>query len=166
MRMLATGLVMVMCTCCGVGIEGVDKQGAPPGRFEAERLLLRADDIKRQSEGGTPGLAEAFRGRALRVLEAQAQAFSRRGQRVEERNAARDLVFWDPGALEAVLQVAAQRRLVTPDDPNPGWDATLRQWWARLEFARGKWWIADQRDLTPDTWRPAVKLTGWVHTGG
>lgn len=99
------------------------------------------------------------------MLEARAEALGRRGQRIEERNATRDLVFWDPRALEAVMQVAAQRRLITADDSNPGWAATLRQWWARLEFVSGRWWIVDQRDLTPDTWRPVVKLTGWVGTG-
>jgi hypothetical protein len=161
--MLAIGTVMLICTCCAVGAEAVDRQAPAPTRAEAERLLLRADDIKRVSDAGTAGLADVFRGRALLVLQAQAQALGRRGQRIEERNATRDLVLWDPRALEAVLQVAAQRRLVTADDPNPGWAATVRQWWTRLELAGGRWWIADQRDLTPDTWRPVVTLTGWVH---
>ena len=76
----------------------------------------------------------------------------------------RDLVHWDPGALEAVLQVASQRRLVTSEGPNPGWAATVRQWWVRFEFAGGRWWVADQRDLPPDAWRPVVRLTGWVHS--
>jgi hypothetical protein len=165
-RVLAIGVVMVVCAGCAGGTRTADRQAPPPSRTEVERLLLRADDLKRLSESGAIGLDEAFRGPALQVLEARAEALGRRGQRIEERNATRALVFWDPRALEAVLQVAAQRRLVTADDPNPGWAATVRQWWARLEFARGRWWIADQRDLTPDAWMPVVELTGAVGTGG
>jgi hypothetical protein len=162
--MLASGAVLLVCTCCAADGQAVDRQAPPPTRTEVARLMLRADDIKRLSEAGTPGLAEAFRGRALQVLEAQAKALGRRGQRAEERNAVRDLVHWDPLALEAVLQVAAQRRLVTSEDPNPGWAATVRQWWVRFEFGGGRWWIADQRDLPPDAWTPEVRLTGRVHS--
>ncbi|MEA2629287.1 MAG: hypothetical protein QOJ10_1747 [Chloroflexota bacterium] len=161
--MLVIGAVLLVCTGCAGAAQAVDTQAPPPTRTEVERLILRADDIKRQSEAGTPGLAEAFRGRALQILEAQAQALGRRGQRAEERNATRDLVHWDPLALEAVLQVAAQRRFVTTENPDPGWAATVRQWWVRFEFVGGRWWIADQRDLPPDAWRPVVTLTGWVH---
>ena len=162
--MLVIGAVLLVCTCCAVGAQAVDSQAPPPTRTEVERLMLRADDIKRLSEAGMPGLAEAFRGRALQVLQAQALGLGRRGQRAEERNAMRDLVHWDPSALEAVLQVTAQRRLVTSENPNPGWAATVRQWWVRFEFVGGRWWIADQRDLPPDAWRPVVRLTGWVHS--
>jgi hypothetical protein len=52
-----------------------------------------------------------------------------------------------------VLQVVAQGRLVTPDQPSPAWTPTVRQWWARLEYAEGRWWIVDQEDLRPDRWR-------------
>jgi hypothetical protein len=121
-------------------------------RSDAERLMLRADDIK-LSSAATARLADVFRGRALHVLEAQAQSLDRRGLRMEERNPARTLVFWDPRGSEAVLQVIAQRRIASRDDPNPGWVATVRQWWARLQFADGSWWIVDQEDLTPDRWR-------------
>jgi hypothetical protein len=162
--MLAIGLLMLVCTGCAAGVQAGLPPTPPPSRAEAERVVLRADDLKRLSEAGTAGLATAFRGRALQVLEAQAQALGRRGQRVEERSAVRELVLWDPLALEAVLQVTAQRRLVTPDDHDPGWAATVRQWWVRLERAGGTWWIADPRDLPPDAWRPVVRLTGWVNT--
>jgi hypothetical protein len=77
-----------------------------------------------------------------------------RGLRVEERALARTLVSWDPGADEAVLQIAAQGRLVTPDEPNPAWTATVRQWWVRLQYADGAWWVIEQEDLAPDQWRP------------
>jgi hypothetical protein len=162
--MVAIGSALLICTCCAAGVQAGTPPASPPTLTEAERVVLRADDIKRLSEAGRPGLAEAFRGRALQVLQAQAQALGRRGQRFEERSAVRELVLWDPRSLEAVLQVTAQRRLVTPDDPDPSWAATVRQWWVRLELAGGRWWIADQRDLTPDAWRPAVRLTGWVHS--
>ena len=116
--------------------------------------MLRAEDIKRSS-AGQAGLAGVFRGRALQLLGAQAESLERRGIRVEERNASRTLVFWDARAAEAVLEVIVQRRIVSRDDPNPGWIATVRQWWARLQFAYGGWWIVDQQDLTPDRWRAA-----------
>lgn len=61
---------------------------------------------------------------------------------------------WDPHADEAVLQVVAQRRIVTSDQPDPAWAATVRQWWARLQHADGSWWVVEQQDLSPDRWRP------------
>ena len=120
--------------------------------------MLRADDVRRSvfDSPRTSRFADPFRGRALRALEAQAQAMALRGLRQEERNFTRSLMFWDPHGGEAVLQVVAQRRLVTPDQPNPSWEATLRQWWAVVLFADGGWWIVDQADLTPDQWRPVV----------
>lgn len=73
--------------------------------------------------------------------------------REEERSSSRELVFWDPVAYEAVLQVVAEHRLVSRDQPNPGWSATVRQWWARLENVDGVWKVVDQEDLPPDRWR-------------
>ena len=116
--------------------------------------MLLADDIKRSSSGPA-GLADVFRGRALQTLGAQAESLDRRGLRAEERNTARTLVFWDPRGGEAVLQAIGQRRVVSRDDPNPEWVGTVRQWWARFEFAEGSWWIVDQQDLPPDRWRHA-----------
>ena len=71
----------------------------------------------------------------------------------EERGLSRDLVFWDPVAEEAVLQVVAQRRLVTQDQPDPPWSATVRQWWGRVRNVDGTWMVVDQEDLPPDRWR-------------
>jgi hypothetical protein len=119
--------------------------------------MLRADDIKRLAlDAHTAArLAAAFRGRALQVLETQVQGMEVRGLGVQEKDLTRTLVFWDSLAVEAVLQVLAQRRLVSPDHPNPMWAATVRQWWARFQYSDEAWWVVDQQDLTPDRWRVA-----------
>jgi hypothetical protein len=137
---------------------------------DAERLMLRADDIKRSAgdAAATARLSEVFAGPALQRLQAQAQAMVRRSVREEERNVTRTLIFWDPRAGEAVLQVVAESRLVTSDRPNASWAAIVRQWWARIEYASGSWWVVDQGDLPPDRWRvasPGEALTGWVLSG-
>jgi hypothetical protein len=62
-------------------------------------------------------------------------------------------------AGEAVLQVAAQVRLVSAEQPEPPWSSTLRQWWSRLAFHAGGWVVVDDRDLSPDQWRLA---TTWI----
>jgi hypothetical protein len=150
---VAIGAALLICSCSADAAKTPNHVAPLLTRAGAEQLMLRADDTKRLAGGGTADLTDAFRGRALQVLEAQALSLDRRGIRVEERNTVRTLAFWDQRALEAVLQVVTQRRLVTPDDPKPGWAATVRQWWARLQFADGGWWIVDQQDLTPDRWR-------------
>jgi hypothetical protein len=136
----------------------------PPtlGMNGAEQLMVRADEIKRLVLDGSPSarLTDAFRGHALNMLEALSMEDDQRGLRIEERNSDRRLVFWDPRADEAVLQVVAQRRLVTADQPSATWAATVRQWWARLLFADGSWWVVDQEDLTPDRWRPVPQGAG------
>jgi hypothetical protein len=160
-RALAIGMALLVCACSTGGATAVNRRPSPLDASGAEQRMVRADDIRRGAlEGlGTAGLAEAFRGRALQVLEAQARGFERRGLRLQEHDSSRSLAFWDPRAEEAVLQVVAQRRLVTPDQPSPAWASTVRQWWARLEHAGGQWWVVDQDDLTPDRWR-AVPPTG------
>jgi hypothetical protein len=158
MRILAMGVALVFCACATEGARIVNRPPPPLSRSGAEQLMLRADDMKGLALDAfrTARLADVFRGRALQRLEAQAQSMDRRGLRIEERNLARSLVFWDPSAGEAVLQVVAQRRLVTPDDPNPAWAATVRQWWTRLRYADDSWWVVDQEDLTPDRWWPVA----------
>jgi hypothetical protein len=153
-----TSLALVICACSTDGARTMNHQPPPLSRSAAEQLMLRADDVKRLAldTPRTARWADAYRGRALQMLEGQSQSMERRGLRVEERNFARTLVFWDPRAGEAVLQVAADRRLVTPDQPNPAWAAIVRQWWARLQFANDCWWVVDQRDLSPDQWRPVM----------
>jgi hypothetical protein len=123
-----------------------------------ERLMVQADEIKRSAldTHKSTQLGDAFRGRALQLLEAQVHGMEARGLSVQERDSAGSLVFWDSRALEAVLQVVAQQRLVSPDQPNPKWSATVRQWWARLEHSNNGWWVVDEEDLTPDRWRAAL----------
>lgn len=159
---LAIGVALLICACSVGGATPAIHQPPPLSGSVAEQQMLRADDAKRLALDAprTARLAGAFRGRTLQMLEAQVQSMDRRGLRIEERNSARKLVFWDPRAGEAVLQVVAQRRLVTPDQPNPAWAATVRQWWARLQYADGSWWVVDQEDLTPDRWRPVPQAGG------
>jgi len=99
-------------------------------------------------------LRSVFEGRALRVLGAQVGVMAARGVRVEETAVVVALVAWDPGAAEAVLQVASRRRLITLDEPDPAWSSSVRQWWSRLRYEAGAWWVVDEQDLGPDRWRP------------
>jgi hypothetical protein len=155
MRLLVLGLALLLCACLSDGSDAVSAQAPALSESSAAQLMVRADDVKRSVFELQPAsrLAGAFRGRALQVLQAQAEAMGRRGFRIEERNVARTLVFWDPLAGEAVLQVIAQRRTITLDQPDPAWASTVRQWWARVQMADGVWWVIDQEDLTPDRWR-------------
>jgi len=148
-------MALLVSACCTGGATAVKHQPLPLDGNGAEQWMVGADDIRRGALAGlgTAGLAAVFRGRALQMLEAQAHGMDRRGLRAQERDASRTLAFWDPRADEAVLQVVAQGRLVTPDQPSPAWTPTVRQWWARLEYAEGRWWIVDQEDLRPDRWR-------------
>jgi hypothetical protein len=151
------GVALVICACSTAATKTANPQPPPLSSTGAEQLMLRADDFKRLAlaDEGTATLADVFRGPALQMLDAQAQSMDQRGVRLEERNLARTLVFWDPRAHEAVLQVVAQSRLVSADQPNPTWSAIVRQWWARLQYADGRWWVVDQEDLAPDRWRQA-----------
>ncbi len=99
-------------------------------------------------------LRSVFEGRALRVLGAQVGVMAARGMRVEETAVVVALVAWDPGAAEAVLQVESRRRLITLDEPDPAWSSSVRQWWSRLRYEAGAWWVVDEQDLSPDRWRP------------
>jgi hypothetical protein len=127
-------------------------------RADAEQLMLRADDVRRLAFKSPRGadLSDVFGRSALQRLQAQSQGLGQRGMSQQERSWSRDLVFWDPVAGEAVLQVAAETRFVTRDQPNPPWSATVRQWWARLQFIDGSWKVVDQQDLPPDRWRPVA----------
>lgn len=160
-RILAIAACLVLCACAPRSTISGHQLPSLSGA-DAEQLMLRADDIRRValSDLSTDRLSEVFRGRALQVLEAQAQVLDRRGVRAEERSASRALVFWDQPAGEAVLQVVAERRVVTSDEPDQAWTATVRQWWARLQSADGTWWVIDQQDLPPDRWRSASTPPG------
>jgi len=156
-RILVIAACLVLCSCAPRSTISAHQLPSLSGA-DAERLMLRADDIRRValSAFSKARLSELFRGRALKMLEAQAQILHLRGIRNEERNAFRALVFWDQSAGEAVLQVVAERRIVTTDEPNQAWTATVRQWWARLNNVDGRWWVIDQQDLPPDRWRPVA----------
>ena len=157
-RTLAIGAVFALLACSSPGATTASHQPASLSRGDAEQLLLRADDLRRLAFEfpGPTTLSDAFGGPALVRLQAQSQSFGRRGIREEERSSSRDIVFWDPVAHEAVLQVVAERRLVTPDQPNAPWSATVRQWWARLQNLNGSWMIVEQDDLPLDRWRQVV----------
>jgi hypothetical protein len=153
---LAVLAAVVLSACAGGGTGQSDHRPPDLGRVGAEQIMLRADDVRRSALDSPRSVkvADPYRGRALRTLEAQVQVMAWRGLREEEQNATRTLMFWDPEAEEAVLQVVAQRRLVTPDQPVPFWAVTVRRWWARLQYADGRWWVVDQEDLPPGRWRP------------
>lgn len=157
MRWMFALALALACACSGEGASVVNHQPPTLSKTSVEHLMLRADDIKRSALDAhvATTLAAVFRGRALQVLEAQVHGMEVRGISIQERDFVGTLVYSDSRAGEAVLQVVAQRRLVSPDQPNPTWAATVRQWWARLEYSERTWWIADQEDLTPDRWRVA-----------
>jgi hypothetical protein len=153
--MLAMGAALALLACNPPGATTASHQPASLSRSDAEQLMLRADDLRRLAFEfpGPTTLSDAFGGPALVRLQAQSQSFGRRGIREEERSSSRDIVFWDPIANEGVLQVVATRRLVTRDQPNPPWSATVRQWWSRLQIVEGTWKVVEQEDLPPDRWR-------------
>ncbi len=154
-RMLAVGAAIALLACTPPGPTTPAHQAASLNRRDAEQLMLRADDARRLAFEfpGTTKLSEAFGRSALERLQAQSQSLALRGMREEERSSSRDIVFWDPVAYEAVLQVVAERRLVSPDQPSPFWSATVRQWWARLQYVAGSWKVVEAEDLPPDRWR-------------
>jgi len=156
MRIIALGVgLLVWVACAPHSASPLHSQTATLTRSDAEHLMLRADDVRRFAFElpGTTSLSGIFGGSALQRLQAETQSLGLRGMREEERSSSRDLVFWDPVAHEAVLQVVAERRLVTPDLPNPPWSGTVRQWWARLQNVGGSWKVVEQQDLPPDRWR-------------
>jgi hypothetical protein len=157
-RLLAIGAAFA-CLACNAPA-GTTAAHHPPSlsRSDAEQLMLKADDVRRLAFElpGTTSLSGVFGGSALQRLQVQTQSLGLRGMREEERSSSRDLVFWDPVADEAVLQVVSERRLVSADQPNPAWSATVRQWWARLQKVGDRWLVVDEEDLPPDHWRPVA----------
>jgi len=152
--MLAMAAAFALVACHPAGTTPAT-QASSLSRIDAEQVMLRADDLMRLAFEfpDTTHLSEAFGRSALQRLQAQSHSLGMRGMREEERSPSRDLVFWDPVAQEAVLEVVAERRLVTRDQPNPPWSATVRQWWARLQNIEGSWKVVDEEDLPPDRWR-------------
>jgi len=154
---LATALV-------GLGACSPTFAGGPnsllPGlsRADAEQLILRADDLRRRAFElpGTVALSETFGGSALTRLQAQSEGFRLRGLRMEERDPARSLVYWSSISLEGVLQIAAERRMISPDQPTQSWTGTLRQWRLRLRKIGAGWFVVDEGELSPDQWRQVM----------
>jgi hypothetical protein len=123
-------------------------------RQQAEAIVLRGDDLLRSARAGSGAevLASSFHDPALGTLSLEATRLAQRGLQIQERDTHRTLVFFDAHGLEAVLDIRSQHRLVAPDQLDPPWAATERQWWVSFGFAVGKWWLVDQHDLTPDRW--------------
>lgn len=105
-------------------------------------------------------LGSFFAGRALRTLVDKVGWMRARCLRSEERRVLRVVASWDGGAKEVVIQVEAEHRLLSPDEPEPPWSSSMRQWWARLGFAAGAWRVVDDRDLPPDQWRAVATSVG------
>jgi len=131
---------------------------APTLQLPVAMQLLEAADAMRAEALATMTVSEllsVYRGAALKALQRRVQAMTMRGVRLEERSAVRVLVSLDASHEVGVLQVEAFDRLVTPDQPDPAWSATVRQVWSQLGYAQGRWWVLDQQDLSPDRWVPA-----------
>lgn len=157
-RLLAIGAAISLLACHPAAAAPAAQKVPGLGRAEAAKIMLRADDLRRLvlESGDSTNLADAFARSALKRLQSESHSMAMRRLSEEERTSSRDLVFWDPLAQEAVLQVVAERRLVTPEQPNPPWSSTIRQWWARMESVEGSWKVVEQGDLPPDRWRPVA----------
>lgn len=123
-------------------------------RDEGERIALEGDDLLRSAlaGGGADRLPDVFRGRALTTLRLQVARLAERGVLIDERSVSRKLAHLDAASGEAILAVSSEYRLTTRDEINAAWAATERQWWLRIEFDAGSWWIVEQQNLPPDRW--------------
>ena len=161
MNRLVLMLALFAMTGC-FPARGVVSSDAPSlDLIEATSVVEAADEVKSAAfaEGRVDGLAGGFKGRALTALTKQAGRFQKNNLHLQERGRRATVIFWDGRAKESVLEVTAEHRLVTRNQPNPPWAPTVRQWWTRLDYASGKWWVVDQEDLPPDKWRPAQPAT-------
>jgi len=148
-----TALVVCISSACGAS------QAAAPASPTLDRqtalgVASRADELASQAldGGGVADLASVFGGPALQQLQSRATTMAGRGFRLEERAVTRSLVSWDPRVPDAILQVEALDRLITPDAPDPAWAATERQVWSRFEHTAAGWQVVETRDLSPDRW--------------
>jgi hypothetical protein len=155
MGRLIRGFLVVAFVCsCGTTAPVAVEVAPALTRGEALQLMETADEARAEALSGSNAatLVGIFRDPALKELRRRVQAMALRGFRLEEESAVRSLVSFNPSRSEGVLQVVASDRLVTPDQGDPEWSATARQVWWRLEYWRGRWWVADARDLSPDRW--------------
>jgi len=128
-------------------------------RSAAAMVAMAADEVMRMglAERDPALLAQAFAGHALQALRDQLRWMRERGLSLEERDPRRSLVSWDGARDEVVIQVEAQERLVSMDQPDPPWSGTVHERWSRLGFVDHGWRVVDVRDLAPDQW--AIALT-------
>jgi hypothetical protein len=148
-------IVALAVACAGCAGPPAGAAAAPSlARSAVERLATAADQALGAAMAGTDAtpLGAIFRDPALAILRMQAHRLAQMGVRIEDRHVVRQLVFFDARALEAVLAVESQHRVVSADEADPGWAAAARQWWMRFAFEGGAWWIIDQQDLPPDRW--------------
>jgi len=153
-RLLAGMVVAVVCACSGP-TEGTRFAPAGLDRAAAEVVVASAVTAMAQAlaDLDATGLPGHFAGPALHQLTGRVGWMRARGMRMQEQGSRHALLSWDLEAGEAVLEVEAQVRMLSADQPDPPWSATTRQWWSRLASIAGAWLVVDDRDLPPDQWR-------------
>lgn len=160
-RVVAVAATLVLGACSSPHSPAIPAFPPRLDRVVAERIALGADEAigAAMADLDSTRLGLFFAGRALATLVDRVGWMRARGLRSEARSVQRAIASWDGGANEVVIQVEAEHRLVSPDQLEPRWSSSMRQWWARLGFGGGAWRIVDDRDLPPDQWRA---LTTWV----
>ena len=153
-RLIAIALLAAIVGACGstAAVPAVMAPVLP--QAAAEKLMDSADAARSEAlaTAGSQRLAQVFRNPALKALTDRVDAMALRGLRLEEKSAVRSPVAFDPVGLDGILRVVAFDRLITPDQSDPAWSATVREVWSRFEYAGGRWWVADEKDLSPDRW--------------
>ncbi len=162
-RMLPALAVLLATSCASTAVPAPNRGPAIlVDCVSAEKIASRADETMRTAMAARDptALSSAFAGPALRALLDQLDWFRERGMSLEERNPRRALVAWDGARDEVVIQVEAQDRLVSADQPDPPWSNALHQRWMRIGLIDGEWRVVGEKELTPDQWRSP--LTGCV----
>ncbi len=163
MRGLALAVLLLLASC-GNALPPPGGSTAPgsaptmtgPG---LEAIASHADDLRRTalSSGDPAGLYLAFGSQSLRALTAAVSARARRGDLLREELLDRGLVHWGQGPEGAeVVLVIRSRQAGAGVDPSAG-AVVLRQWWARLAWRAGRWYVVGDRDLSPPEWWAAVR---------
>ena len=154
--------ILLLGACAGPRPAETLRLPAQLDRLVAEQVVLGADEALEaaMADLDSTRLDLFFSGRALETLVDQVGWMRARGIRSEERSAQRVVASWDGGANEVVIQVEAEHRLLSLEQPKPPWSGSVRQWWARLGFGAGAWRVVDDRDLPPDQWRAVTTSMG------
>jgi hypothetical protein len=160
-RALAIVATLAVAACSGPRAQEALKLPARLDRVVAAQVVFGADEALEaaMADLDSTRLELFFAGRALRTLVDQVGWMRARGMRSEDRRERRVVASWDGGANEVVIQVEAEHRLLSPDQPKPPWSSSMRQWWARLAFGASAWRVVDDLDLPPDQWRA---VTTWL----